>query len=910
MRGAHPRQAVLRRRRPVYVIKYEDESTTERNEKRVKLPDGIKMTPMLKQYAEWKDKYPDCLLLFRMGDFFECFFDDAVTASEVLDITLTARDPDKAIPMAGVPHHALDAYMGRLIAAGFRVAVCDQVTEPDGKTLVEREVVRVVTPGTYVPQDAEGDGSLAACALHGESASIALLSASTGVLEAGTFPREEAISLIYAFGPGELLVPQGQEAEAAQLSSEAVALNGATPVVVPRERGEFSPSSGAAWLCKRWGLSSLRAMGVEDADPAAGAAAAALRYLEETQFGGGGHVNEVRPLLPEGMLILDNTTQINLELLEGAPLGGGARAETSLYAVLNRCRTPMGKRLLREWIVHPLVNLEQIAFRQDCIAAIAGDAAFLRRLAEALSPCRDMERALGRLSLRVGNPRDIGAIRDTLVALPGLRACAESSDAPCMAELFRDVPDLREPTDLLARALADDPPRQLAMGGVIRQGYDDHLDAYRNAIANAEGLLQDFERRERERTGIKVRVGLNKVFGYYIEVGRSYIEKVPQDYVRKQTVASGERFVSEELKEIERKVFRAEQEIGEREAALYRGLLAHTLERAPACQTASRAIARLDVLRALAEVARDNAYVRPEMDDSRAFLVKGARHPVVERTLGTAPFTPNDIELDPDGAGENGCIAILTGPNMAGKSTYLRTAALVALMAHMGSFVPAERARIGLLDRIFTRIGARDELARGRSTFMVEMVETANILRHVTGRSLVILDEIGRGTSTYDGMSIAWAVVEFLNLHVEGRTKALFATHYHELTSLSLPFLVNLSMAVEENADGIRFLHKVVQGPADRSYGVEVARLAGVPNLVVKRSQELLAEFERDLSKPEDGLSEMAKKYVQKEIFFDVDREGVIEQLAQSDPDRMTPMEALDLVFRLRAKCRKILDLK
>jgi DNA mismatch repair protein MutS len=870
----------------------------------MKLPDGVKMTPMLKQYSEWKDKYPDCLLLFRMGDFFELFFDDAATASEVLDIALTARDPEKAIPMAGVPHHALDLYMGRLIAAGYRVAVCDQMTAPDGKTLVERSVVRLVTPGTYVPQDSEGDGKLAAIFFGRESASIALLTAGTGLLEAGTFPKDEALSLIFSFTPGELLLAKGQEGEFGLAASEAMAIAGVKPMIVPRERGEFSESFASGWLSKRWGIASLGAMGMDDNDPAAGAAAAALRYLEETQFGGAGHVHSIKPLLPNGMLILDHTTQSNLELLDG----DGA----SLYSILNRNKTQMGRRLLKDWVIHPLASIEEIAFRHDCVGYLAGDRALLRKISEALSGCRDMERALGRLSMKVGNPRDLGAIRDTLSALPALCGLIEGSGCGPLARIIGGIPDLSDLEQLLGRSLADDLPRAVSAGGVIRSGYDRELDDSRDAIANAEENLRAFEASERERTGLKVRVGINKVFGYYIEVGRSYADKVPDDYIRRQTVANGERFVNERLKDIERRVFRAEHEIGEREEELYRDVLSRVLERSADCQIASRAIAGLDVLRSLAEAARDNNYVRPLVDDSRVFDVKGARHPVIEKSLGNLPFTPNDITLDPDSPekGQEGCIAIITGPNMAGKSTYLRTAAIIAIMAHIGSFVPAQSAHIGLIDRIFTRIGARDELAKGRSTFMVEMVETANILRHVTKRSLVILDEIGRGTSTFDGMSIAWAVVEFLALNVEGNTKALFATHYHELTSLELPRLVNLSMAVEESSGSVRFLHKVVPRPADRSYGIEVARLAGVPSIVIDRSRELLAEFENDPSKSKDDLRKISRKNLQKEIFFDSEREGVIEQLAAAEPNGMTPMEALDLVFRLRKKCRKILGLK
>jgi DNA mismatch repair protein MutS len=874
------------------------------------LPDGVKMTPMLRQYSEWKDKYPDCLLLFRMGDFFELFFDDAVTASEVLDITLTARDREKAIPMAGVPHHALDLYMGKLIAAGYKVAVCDQTTAPDGKTLVERGVVRLVTPGTYVPQDSEGDGKLASALFDGESVSIALLTAGTGLLEAGTFQSDEALSLLFSFAPGELLLANGQEGEFRRRASEAMTLAGVRPMIVTRERGEFGLNSASDWLCKRWGIASLRAMGLEDGDHAAGAAAAALRYLEETQFGGAGHVHSIKPLMPGGMLILDNTTQANLELLEG---DGG-----SLFSILDRNRTAMGRRMLRDWIAHPLMDLCEIAFRHDCVEFLSGDRRMLKKMSEALSGCRDMERSLGRLCMRVGNPKDLGAVRDTLSAVPGITRLIESQGGNPLFRLSEGLPDLSDVEQLLARALEDDPPRVLLSGGVIRPGFDSELDDARDAIAHAEENLRAFEAGERERTGLKVRVGINKVFGYYIEVGRSYADKVPDDYVRRQTVSNGERFVNERLKDIERRVFRAEQEIGEREEALYRDVLSRTLERSRDCQAAARFIATLDALRSLAETARDNGYVRPVMDGSRVFDVRGARHPVIEKSLGNLPFTPNDITLDPDspdepspdGQGSPGCVAIITGPNMAGKSTYLRTAAIIALMSQMGSFIPAQSARIGLIDRIFTRIGARDELARGRSTFMVEMVETANILRHVTGRSLVVLDEIGRGTSTFDGMSIAWAVVEFLARNVQGNTKALFATHYHELTSLGLPRLVNMSMAVEESGGSVRFLHKVVPGPADRSYGIEVARLAGVPDIVITRSRELLAEFENDPAKSREDIRKISRKNIQKEIFFDSEREGVIEQLASTEPNSMTPMEALDLIFRLRKKSRKILGLK
>ncbi|MDR2780519.1 MAG: DNA mismatch repair protein MutS, partial [Synergistaceae bacterium] len=741
-------------------------------------------------------------------------------------------------------------------------------------------------------------GKLVSVAPGSDAVSIALLSSGTGKLEAGTFPPDEASALILTFSPGEILIPKGKETEFASFWKDSPARASS---VISRERGEFSAGHGVEWLCKRWNIPTLRVMGFEDDDPAAGAAAAVLRYLEETQFGGAGHVNRIFPILPDGMLILDHATQVNLELLDSSG--------PSLFSVLNRCKTPMGRRLLREWISHPSKRLGEITFRQECIAFLVDDNPFRKKLAGTLSRCGDIERALSRVGMKVGNPRDLGAIRDTLSALPAAISLAAGSDCPQIRELFERIPDLSDVRVSLENSIADEPPRQLSAGGVIRTGYDEMLDGYRDAIARAEENLKAFEAQERERTGLKVRVGINRVFGYYIEVGKNFADSVPDDYIRRQTVSNGERFVNERLKEIERRVLHAESNIKEREESLYKNIISSVLARGSECQAASSVIAEADVLCSMAEAARDNAYIRPVMDDSRVFAVRGARHPVIERAHSATPFTPNDITLDPDDA-DAGCIAIITGPNMAGKSTYLRTAALIALMAHIGSFVPAEEAHIGLIDRIFTRIGAHDELTQGRSTFMVEMVETAAILRHVTSRSLVILDEIGRGTSTYDGMSLAWAVLEFLDLNVEGRTKALFATHYHELTNLSLPQLTNLSMAVEESAGGVRFLHKVVQGAADRSYGIEVARLAGVPNIVVQRAQEILGELENGSAALDGNLAEISKKNVQKDIFFDVEREGVIEELSQCEPNRMTPMDALDMVFRLRKKSRRILELK
>ena len=848
------------------------------------------MTPMLEQYIHWKEQYPDCLLFFRMGDFYEMFFDDAMTASSVLDIVLTSRsrDADNAIPMAGVPFHSVDSYLGRLISAGYRVAICDQITEPDGKTLVQREVTRIITPGTWLPENSESDGHLAACIFDGKNVSIALLISGSGTLKAGTFPAEEAASILSSFKPDEILVRKGQ---CDLLRTLVPNITGAN--IVEREKGEFSVQAASAWLCRKWDIATLNSMGLDDMDPASGAAYAALRYLEETQFSQAKHISCITPILPSENLVLDQSTQINLELIE--PQG------TSLYYVLNRCRTPMGKRLLKEWILSPLQDLDAIGQRQSSIAVLVQERQLAAELGRLLSECRDIAKSIGRITLNMGTPSDLLAVKETLSVLPEIKKLVLLS--PALA-VWADVPDVSHLSELLCAALSDTVPRFVRDGGVIRKGYSPALDEWKEKASDSAVWLERFEEAERSRTGIKnLKAGVNKVFGYYLEIPKGSLDKVPPDYIRKQTLVNAERFITEELKAFEKEMFSAEEEMLDLEAEIYGQLVDTTLSYSTAVQKAAQFIAVTDVLYSLADVACERDYVRPFMDMGTDFIVKGARHPVIEVTLGRQPFTPNDYNFS-SLTGQR--IAIITGPNMAGKSTYLRTAALIAILAHMGSYIPAESAHIGVIDRVFTRIGARDELARGQSTFMVEMVETANILRNVTDRSLVVLDEVGRGTSTYDGLSIAWSVVEYLQSQEQRRARVLFATHYHELTQLAgrLPCVVNLSMAVEENANGITFLHKVVPSPSDRSYGIEVARLAGVPSVVLRRSKELLDQFEKSDAgrKIPDGTGAQNQM-----ILFDIRQEAVLEELSSVDPDEMTPMEALELVYRLREESRKAL---
>lgn len=852
-----------------------------------RLPPGVKMTPMLSQYTEWKALYPDCILFFRMGDFYEMFFDDARKASEILDITLTARDASKSIPMAGVPWHAVNAYLARLVRAGCKVAICEQTGEPDGKTLVDRQVVRIVTPGTFVPEDAGTGGRLAAVARAGKDIAAALLSAETGRLEAGIFPPGEAASLVASFAPGELLFPANF-----CISRSLPMLSGFFPISRPEEF--FSPVSGTRWLAEQWNVASLASFGVEDNSPGAGCAAAALKYFSETQFGAVNHVRRIYPLRPREYLHLDVTTQRNLELLdEDGP---------SLWRTLNRCRSPMGRRTLRDWILRPLLDEAAVRKRQDGVEYLLAAPGERRSLRDLLSECRDVERASSRLSMGTGNPRDLGAVRDTLRLLPSLLPLCTGP----LEEWTAGLPDFSGLAAELCSALEEDLPRIRTNGGIIRAGYDRELDEWRDAGAGASAWMDSYLEKIRSETGIsKIRAGYNKVFGYYLEVSKASLASVPDFFIRKQTLVNAERFITEEMKVFEEKMESASAEISRREGELYDRLVGETLDRVEELQALGEALAVLDVLASLAETAREKGYVRPAVNSGFDLVVKNGRHPVVEDVLTDSPFVPNSLELE----GKGKRIALITGPNMAGKSTYLRSAALLVILAQMGSFVPAEAAEIGLCDRIFTRIGARDDLARGSSTFMVEMVETANILHNVTDRSLVILDEVGRGTSTYDGMSIAWAVLEYLADGCGAAPKVLFATHYHELTCLEnrFPCMENLCMAVKESEGGIFFLHQVVKGSADRSYGIEVARLAGLPRPVLRRAFDLLQRFEK-----EERTRNFPKKRreftgARQMDLFEAERHGIVEELAAIEPDGLTPFRALELLYKLSEKSREVL---
>jgi len=859
------------------------------------VPKGVKLTPMLKQYDYWKRKYPDCLLFFRMGDFYEMFFEDAQKASGVLGIALTARDSAKAIPMAGVPYHAAENYIYRLIKEGFKVAICEQVTEPDGRNLVERKVVRVITPGTFVPADLPMESKLAAVRIKDKVMFVAFLNCSSGRLEAATLPEEEGLGLLCSFEPSELVIPRNFKEEARKKIFQFI-----EPKIVERDPDDFNPREGARKFCNEWSIATLEGFGFDEDDGCVGAAWAVYSYLSETQFGAVKHIKRIHKAHLSSELIMDYSTQKNLELIEGEKL--------TLFSVLNRCNTPMGKRLLRQWLLHPLVDYERIKERHDVVEKLLENWMELQALRRILSGCSDAEKALSRLGMGLGGPRDLGVIRDVLRLLPNIIEMMSKASIQETLEVPEEPKYLRVK---LENALCPELPKTVKEGNVIKEGFDKELDDLRYLRAHSGEELNSILEREKEATSIKnMKIGFNKVFGYYLEVSKSYLNKVPERYIRKQTLVGGERFVTEELKELEEKLLTLDLKIEAREGDLYEGLVQDVLEHSSIVQDINSLISMLDVLCSFAVKARECNYVRPDINDGYSIKLEGARHPVVEEALrNRAPFTPNDVHLDSYGKR----IAIVTGPNMAGKSTYLRMTALLVVMAQAGSFVPASRAEIGIIDRIFSRIGAKDELSRGKSTFMVEMVETANILRNVTPRSLVILDEIGRGTSTYDGISIAWAVLEYLHKVCDGMPKVIFATHYHELASLaeSLPGVFNLSLAIEETGKGIVFLYKLEPKPADKSYGVEVAKLAGVPEAVIKRSTELLKRFEEERNFRESGESvnwvdDSKGKVIQLGLFAP-EAEDLVRDVAALDPDNLTPLGALELVYKLRDRAKEII---
>ena len=796
-------------------------------------------TPLMQQYREIKARHPGTLLFFRMGDFYEMFEDDARLAARELGLTLTARNNGGAadVPLAGVPVKAATEYLRRLIALGHRVAICEQVEDPKlAKGLVRREVIETVTPGTVLAEEwleRKRNNFLVAVDPRGGAAGLAALDLTTGELVLETVSPEDLPTALARYEAPEVVLPAGAPITAGGGAARS-----------EREPWELDPELAREDLARTFRLASLDGLGIESGDRAAlGAAGALLRYARELKPGGLPHLARPRVLRRGDVLPLDEMTRRNLELVEplrpGAAVGG-----TTLLEVLDRTMTPMGARLLRGWLLAPLVDPAAINARLDAVDVLVADGRGRDRVREALDGVRDLERLAGRAALGRATPRELGALRDSIHRLPDVRAALDGLEARGRAPLLEEAADrfdlLQDLGDELARALVERPPAQLAEGDAIRPGYDRELDELTDARDGGKRYIAGLQARERERSGIaSLKVGFNKVFGYYIEVTNPHKARVPAEYERRQTLSGAERYVTPELKEYEAKVLGAEERIAAREAELVDALRRRVTDAIARVQTTARLLARLDVWSALADLAHHDGYVRPEVNEGFTIALEGSRHPVVERMMAREAFIPNDVLLD-----EAGRVMLLTGPNMAGKSTLLRQVGLCVVLAQMGGFVPARRAVLGVVDRLFTRVGASDNLVRGQSTFMVEMSETSAILHGATARSLVLLDEIGRGTSTYDGVAIAWAVTEFL--HNTIGCKTIFATHYHELTQLTeeLAHARNFNVAVREAGDEIVFLHRLEPGGTDRSYGIHVGQLAGLPAPVVARAWQVLQLLE------------------------------------------------------------------
>ncbi|MCP4536199.1 MAG: DNA mismatch repair protein MutS [Chloroflexi bacterium] len=851
-----------------------------------------KVTPVRKQYLQIKAQHPDAIVFFRLGDFYETFDEDAEVAARELDLVLTSRPVSKGtrVPMAGVPHHAIEGYIARLIEKGYRVAMAEQVGEVTGKGLVAREVTRVVTPGTVVEPallDEKRPNYLAAVVVEEKRAGLAYIDITTGEFATTQLDADEVEQELARLQPRECLVPEDDDERASvQTLSFRTHL---TPLPAYR----FETGAAQQTLLNHFGVATLDGFGCAGKPLAIRAAGAIIHYLRETQKGTLAQIVGLGTYTTARFMTLDAVTRRNLELTETIR---ERKTQGSLLGVLDLTLTPMGGRLLRARLAQPLLDRVALEDRLDEVQAFYDDVILRGRVRETLKSMPDLERLTNRTLTGIARPRDLVGIRQSLEAVPKLVTMMQDAGNESFDSCLVRLGSLFDPCDdvvaLVASAIADDPPNSTSAGGVIRSGFSAELDSIATAARDAKGWVASLELRERERTGIKnLKVGYNKVFGYYIEITKSNLSAAPDDYIRKQTLVNAERFITPELKEYEALILNAEERQAEVEARLFKGVCQQVAARGGALLKTARALAQLDVAATLAEIAVHNRYVRPELADDDVLEVISGRHPVVEQMLRDEPFTPNGLHFDGDER-----ILIITGPNMAGKSVFIRQAALLVLMAQMGSFVSADQARIGIVDRIFTRIGAQDEVASGQSTFMVEMVETANILNHATTRSLLILDEVGRGTSTYDGLSIAWAVVEYLHNHPERRARTLFATHYHELTEMAdrLPAVRNYSLAIVEEGARIVFLHQVVPGGADRSYGIHVAQLAGVPRPVTHRAEELLAQLESGEFRP----GTPAPKPHQPVLF--ASEHPVVAELRELDVSTMTPLDAINRLYELQ----------
>jgi DNA mismatch repair protein MutS len=850
------------------------------------------IAPIRRQYLRIKQKYPQAIVFFRLGDFYETFDDDAKTVSRDLELTLTSREMGRGqrFPMAGIPHHALHSYLARLISKGYKVAICEQISEPKERGLVEREVIRVVTPGTVVEPELlelKANNYLVSVIVAEGQTGIAYIDITTSEFGTTQLGSDHLMPELERLQPSEILLPQSHPAP-----------DSSFPAPVTRLDDQWFELEGAhQMLLEHFEAASLEGYGCAHLPLAIRAAGSVIYYLSETQKGALAQLTRLSTYSTESFMLLDSQTRRNLELFQSSRFGisGG-----SLLSVIDLTRTPMGGRLLKRWLGQPPLDIKIIIQRQDAVEWFQRDTASRGQVLNLLNRLSDLERLTGRVRAGIVTPRELIALRRSLETVPQLKAVLEGE--PSLDWLCSELKPCTEVVELLAQAIVDEPTTAVGEGGVIKWGFSAELDELRSASKNAKQFLADLERQEREKTGIKsLKVGYNRVFGYYIEVTSPHLARVPSHYIRKQTLAGAERFFTPELKEYESLILNAEERMAELETTLFRQVCRQVAAWGEHLLDIASALAQVDVLSAFAELAVRNSYTRPRLTQDDTIEILAGRHPVVERVLTDEGFVPNDTYLSNDEAQ----LIILTGPNMSGKSTYLRQVALIVLLAQIGSFVPADSATIGLVDRIFTRVGLVDEIATGRSTFMVEMVETANILNNATPKSLIILDEIGRGTSTYDGLSIARAVAEYIHNHPKLGAKTLFATHYHELVELAsyLPRVKNFNVAVSEEGGKVVFLRKIIPGGADKSYGIHVAQLAGLPRPVLSRAQDILTELE---SRSEEGRRKGARRphreLPAEQLSLFAAKPAILEELQKLDISSMTPLEAITKLYELQQK--------
>jgi len=862
------------------------------------------MTPMMQQYLKTKEAYKDCILFYRLGDFYEMFFDDALTASKELEITLTGKNCglEERAPMCGVPYHAVEGYLNRLVSKGYKVAICEQMEDAKNvKGLVSREVVRIVTPGTNLNTVDETKNNYLMCIVYmSDHYGISTADITTGdffVTEVNS--ERKLIDEINKFAPTEIVCNEAFSMSGVDIDDLKYRMNIA---LYSLESWYFDDELCKRTLLEHFALSSLAGLGLEDLNSGMIAAGALLKYLYETQKTSLSHMTHISPYTIGKYMIIDSSTRRNLELVETLR---EKQKRGSLLWVLDKTKTAMGARTLRSMVEQPLIDRTEIEKRHEAIAELNANVITREELREYLNPIYDLERLIGRVSYQTANPRDMIAFKTSLEMLPHIKTLLGDFKSPLMRELYEELDVLEDIQRKIDQTIQEDPPISIRDGDIIKDGFHEDVDRFRQAKTEGKSWLAKVEAEEREKTGIKnLKIKYNKVFGYYLEVTNSYKDQVPDYYMRKQTLTNAERYITPDLKELEDTILGAEDKLMALEYDLFCELREAIASQVIRIQRTAKAVALVDVFASLAFVAERNKFVRPKMNEKGIIDIKGGRHPVVERMIEHDMFIPNDTYLD------NGShrISVITGPNMAGKSTYMRQAALIVLMAQVGSFVPAESAKIGIVDRIFTRVGASDDLASGQSTFMVEMTEVANILRNATSNSLLILDEIGRGTSTFDGLSIAWAVIEYISNPKILGAKTLFATHYHELTELegSLAGVNNYCIAVKEKGDDIVFLRKIIKGGADKSYGIQVAKLAGVPEPVIERAKELVEELSAaDISlKPKAVPVEMAMEDEQISLFDTVKDDDIITEIRDMDLGNMTPLDALNTIYRLQNKIK------